>query len=64
MTVCRIKTRFDHLEAASMTGIKNDLGVVGGTDLDTSTGGGLRHGRRGGRGGRSRGKEKKTSLHK
>jgi hypothetical protein len=46
MAVCGIKTRFDHFETADMTGIKNDLGVMDGTDLNTRAGGGLRHGRR------------------
>ena len=46
MAVCGIKTHFDHLETANVTGIKNDLGVMDGTDLDTGAGGGLRHGRR------------------
>ena len=63
MTVCRIETRFDHLEAANMTGIKDDLGIMDGTDLNTSAGGGLRHGRRGRRGGRRRkGKAKKNKF--
>lgn len=46
MAVCGIKTHFDHLETANVTGIKNDLGVMDGTDLNTRAGGGLRHGRR------------------
>jgi len=46
MTVCGIKTHFDHLETANMTGIKNDLGVMDGTDFNADAGGGLRHGRR------------------
>lgn len=59
MTVCGIKTRFDHLETANMTGVKNDLSVMDGTDLNAGAGGGLRHGwkRRGGTEGRRRGKE-------
>lgn len=56
MAVCGIKTHFDHLETANVTGIKNDLGVIDGTDLNTRAGGGLRHGRRR-VGGRRRGGE-------
>ena len=48
MTVRGIETHFDHLETANMTGIKNELGVMDGTDFNTRAGGGLRHGRRGG----------------
>lgn len=62
MSVRGIKTRFDHLEAANMTGVKNDLGVMDGTDLNTRASGGLRHGRRRAR--RWRREKKKTELHK
>jgi hypothetical protein len=58
MAVRGIKTRFDHLKTANMTGIKNDLSVLDGTDLDTRAGGGLRHGRR--RAGRRRGEGKQV----
>ena len=61
MTVCRIKTGFDHFEAANVTGIKNDLGVVDGTDFDTGAGGGLRHGR--GRG-EEEGEERQVCINK
>jgi len=44
MAVSGIETHFDHLETANMTGVKNELRVMDGTDLDTSAGGGLRHG--------------------
>lgn len=59
MAVCRIKTRFDHLETANMTGIKNDVSVMDGTDLNTGAGGRLRHGRRRRRR-RRRGRKKKV----
>jgi hypothetical protein len=58
VTVCGIKTHFDHLETANMTGIKNDLSVMDGTDFNTRAGGGLRHGRR--RMGRRRGTKNKA----
>jgi len=47
MTVGGIEAHSDHLETANMTGIKNELSVMDGTDFNTGAGGGLRHGRRG-----------------
>ena len=46
-----------------MTGVKNDLGVMDGTDFNTGAGWGLRHGEepereKGGRGERKKGKNK------
>jgi len=61
MTVSGIEAHSDHLETANMTGIKNDLCVMDGTDFNTGAGGGLRHGRRGD-GGRER--EGETRLDK
>jgi len=43
-----------------MAGIKYDLGVMDGTDLDTRTGRGLRHGR--GMGRRRRGRRKNKAA--
>lgn len=60
MPVCGIKTRFDHLETADVTGVKNDLRVMDGADLNARASGGLRHGRRRGKRGR-RGKGNKVA---
>ena len=59
MAVGRIQAHFDHLETADMTGVKNELGVMDGTDFDTGAGGGLRHG---GLGRRRRGRRKQGNI--
>lgn len=61
MTVSGIEAHSDHLETANMTGIKNDLCVMDGTDFNTGAGGGLRHGRRGD-GETEEGKEKQGCI--